>query len=72
MISRWLGNLLNKYKEQVQQEVVDKIASTKGLLCSHEYKLTKIDSTDALGIPYGYRYYKCQKCGNEKKEFWYV
>ena len=41
-------------------------------LCDHNYKLIDDWSSDALGVPYGYKTYKCTKCGHIDKRFWYI
>lgn len=40
--------------------------------CNHDYQLTDSWSSDALGVPYGYKTYKCSKCKHIDKQFWYV
>lgn len=50
-----------------------KAEAVKVAICQHK-KTSLIDDwrSDALGIPYGYKTYKCRDCGNIEKKFWYV
>lgn len=41
-------------------------------VCNHEYRLIDNWSSDALGVPYGYKTYECTKCKHKDKKFWYV
>ena len=54
------------------RKLADKLEKNKHLICNHDYKLTDSWSSDALGIPYGYKTYKCSKCSHIDKQFWYI
>lgn len=57
----WYGQLSGPSREKVQQTI-----------CNHDMRVVNSWSSDGLGIPYGYRYYTCRKCGKEERKFWYV
>lgn len=48
------------------------IPEVKVYICPHDYKLIDDWSSDALGMPYGYKIYKCSKCEHVDKRFWYI
>lgn len=44
----------------------------KKAICTHT-NTSLVDNwqSDGLGIPYGYKTYKCRDCGHIDKKFWY-
>lgn len=57
------------YTKVVPKEIKEKIEVA---VCNHEYRLIDNWSSDALGVPYGYKTYECTKCKHKDKKFWYV
>lgn len=61
--------LYGRVDPEVRTVIEDKITKA---VCDHNYQYHDSWSSDGLGIAYGYRYYKCTKCGKIDKRFWHA